>query len=261
MDSRDDAQRIEEELLSKFSLRPRMARTPPGGGPASAPPNVSATVFNFGAEDGQDTPKRSRDASSPRISIEAATKKQRTQRSLVEISEELGGLIDYLIKNFKPKAVRHITQANRESFARMKDLQSEISARLEPSTRSEDEEPNVSQVRGVLSDMATQTSPTMKRAETAAPSPRQTKEPNVTQVRGVLSEMATQTSPTKKRAPSPRQINRAGGFQPSAVASLQSSRIKQESNEGKVPMPHQKETPKVQKLIIKRVICGGQERM
>jgi len=133
MGSRDEVHQVDKELLSTFSLRPRMTRTPPPGAPGapeSAPPNVMATVFHFGADGSQDTPKRRKDATSPRTSLDTVTKKSKTQMSLVEVSEELGGFIDYLIANFKPKAVRLITQANRDAFVRMKELQIEISSRL-----------------------------------------------------------------------------------------------------------------------------------
>ncbi|KAL7730180.1 hypothetical protein ACLKA6_016460 [Drosophila palustris] len=129
MDSGGDVERAEAEMLSSFSLRPRIARTPPGG-PLSAPPTVTEPVFRFGPAVATDTPKRGRDASSPGNVAEAAAKKVKTQRSLVAVSEELGDLIEEIIQAFRPKAARHITQANRDLFARMKELQTEITRRL-----------------------------------------------------------------------------------------------------------------------------------
>ncbi|KAL7729212.1 hypothetical protein ACLKA6_009671 [Drosophila palustris] len=131
-----DVERAEAELLSTFSLRPKIARTPPGG-PSSAPPTVTEQVFRFSPAAASDTPKRCRDASSPGNATEAAAKKSKMQRSLVAVSEELGDLIEEIIQAFRPKAARHITQASRDLFARMKVLQTEIICRLvekEPAT-------------------------------------------------------------------------------------------------------------------------------
>jgi len=130
MGGKEEVERTEAELLTRFNLRPRMARTPPGGEPLSAPPAVSESAFQYTTVDCADTPKRSRDDCSPEISPGAAPKKSKSQKSLLKLSEELGVLIESLIHVFRPKAVRHITKANRDSFLRMKQLQGEISSRL-----------------------------------------------------------------------------------------------------------------------------------
>ncbi|KAM8702479.1 hypothetical protein ACLKA7_001810 [Drosophila subpalustris] len=137
-----------------------MARTPPSG-PSSAPPAIAESAFNFGPDAGADTPKRGRDASSPGNAAEAAAKKSKTQRSLVAVSEELGSLIDELINAFKPRAARHITQANRDLFSRMKGLNTEITCRLAENEPASADIPvsSKSELRSNGQDMSTQTSP------------------------------------------------------------------------------------------------------
>jgi len=67
-------------------------------------------------------------------------------------------IIESLIHVFRPKAVRHITKANRDSFLLMKQLrQGETSSRLA------DKEPETASSGHVaLHEMATQTSPVTK---------------------------------------------------------------------------------------------------
>jgi len=159
MSGSQDVERIEAELLP-FNVRPRIGRTPPPGAPVSAPPAGMGSVFKANAAD-TDTPKRCREDISPGTSPNAAPKKSKTQKSVYRIAEELGVLIDSLMHEFRPKAARHITQANRDAFAHMKQLQVEILNGL----LEKESEPQRRPILCDIADNASQTTPSLQPKE------------------------------------------------------------------------------------------------
>ncbi|XP_060665300.1 uncharacterized protein LOC132797561 [Drosophila nasuta] len=152
----------EAELLAKFLKLPRVARSPQSGGPASAPPKVDELVFSFDAGEEAATPKRAREDRSPGVSSEAVPKKIKIHRSLQEAVEELGELIDGLIKTFTPREVRHVTQINKNTFARIKTVQIEMAASLKMSAVETVEQVTAKTLDEVFNSVrssSTQTSP------------------------------------------------------------------------------------------------------
>ncbi|XP_070142197.1 uncharacterized protein [Drosophila kikkawai] len=120
--------------LGAFQKRSKLQRTPPSGGPTATGQDPERVLVPIGRETSSSTPpsKRVRDSPSPPV---AAHPRKKIKAPKPQI-KEMGLILDDLLAKVNEQKVRSINQSMKNAFARLKELQEELSL-LEGKDRAE----------------------------------------------------------------------------------------------------------------------------
>ncbi|XP_041630601.2 uncharacterized protein [Drosophila kikkawai] len=111
--------------LGAFQKRSKLQRTPPSGGPTATGQDPERVLVPIGRETSSSTPpsKRVRDSPSPPV---AAHPRKKIKAPKPQI-KEMGLILDDLLAKVNEQKVRSINQSMKNAFARLKELQEELS--------------------------------------------------------------------------------------------------------------------------------------